>query len=182
MYYKIFITSILSIFGIIHFHYSDAAIHVFVDKSNRTNHVRNHRSINNFDPLNAHGGIFRKLLLTKEEMQQISEYHAMTEYSKLIEFVEIKILNSDHIENKEKINLLKLIHRMKPPKSVKHLLSKTDKHKMKAHYHKQEIGEAMDIVLKRLDEKDTATRNEIVDYFGLGKEDPMRRNLTQNNE
>ncbi|CEF66904.1 Hypothetical protein SRAE_2000157000 [Strongyloides ratti] len=176
--YKIFISTIIFLIGIVNLNHPNAAEHL--PKSKNISKIRQIRSDNSFDPLNAHGGIFRKLSLSSEDLQKISEYHALTDYSKIIELIESKILESDNIKNKEKVNLLKIIHRMRPPKSVKHLLTKNDKHKMKHHYQKQEIGQAMDIVLKRLDEKDPETRREIVDYFGLGKHDPKNIELLRN--
>uniref|UniRef100_A0A0K0DW26 SXP/RAL-2 family protein Ani s 5-like cation-binding domain-containing protein n=1 Tax=Strongyloides stercoralis TaxID=6248 RepID=A0A0K0DW26_STRER len=176
--YKLFLNTIIFLIGIVNFNHPNAAEHLPRNKS--FSKVRQIRSDNSFDPLNAHGGIFRKLSLNEKELQQISEYHALTDYSKIIELIESKILESEDIGNKEKVNLLKIIHKMRPPKSVKHLLTKNDKHKMKHHYQKQEIGQAMDIVLKRLDEKDPETRREIVDYFGLGKQDPKNVEFLKN--
>uniref|UniRef100_A0A0K0G021 Uncharacterized protein n=1 Tax=Strongyloides venezuelensis TaxID=75913 RepID=A0A0K0G021_STRVS len=173
VYFKIFLNTIIFLISIVNLTHPNAAEHLF--RSKGVTKVRRIRSDGGFDPLNAHGGVFRKLDLSKDELRLISEYHALTEYGKIIDLMESKILDSEDMRSKEKINLLKIIHKMRPPKSVKHLLTKNDKHKMKHHYHKQEIGQAMDIILRRLDEQDPSTRREIVDYFGLGKQDPKNK-------
>uniref|UniRef100_A0AC35TU44 DUF148 domain-containing protein n=1 Tax=Rhabditophanes sp. KR3021 TaxID=114890 RepID=A0AC35TU44_9BILA len=141
-------------------------------KIHRHHHSKRHAD-KPFDPLNAHGGFFRKLNLTKEELKQVSEYHATTDYEKLIQMIEQKVLDSD-LEPMEKLKIFNFIVHHKPPKSVRHLLNKHDKHKVKQHYRKGEMGEAMDVVLDRLNSKNDFTRKEIVDYFGLGNQDPRR--------
>lgn len=42
-----------------------------------------------FDPLNAHGGIFRSFKWTREELKQISLHHAVAEYDKLINLMKV---------------------------------------------------------------------------------------------
>uniref|UniRef100_A0A1I7YP88 Secreted protein n=1 Tax=Steinernema glaseri TaxID=37863 RepID=A0A1I7YP88_9BILA len=81
-----------------------------------------------FDPLAAHGGIFRNLDWTPAELARISQYHALAEYHQLIEFVKDKVRNSD-VDFVTRQRIGKFLKMKRPPSVLRTLLTKKEKHK-----------------------------------------------------
>ncbi|KAK0423327.1 hypothetical protein QR680_008081 [Steinernema hermaphroditum] len=122
-----------------------------------------------FDPLAAHGGIFRALDWTPAELARISQYHALAEYHQLIEFVKDKMRNSD-VDFLTRQRIGKFLKMKRPPSVLRTLLSKKEKHKMKSLHQRGEIAEAMGILRDRLALLGKKDRNRVLQYFGYPTE------------
>ncbi|VDN50100.1 unnamed protein product [Dracunculus medinensis] len=80
-----------------------------------------------FDPLNAHGGIFRSFKWTREELKQISLHHAVAEYDKLINLMKAKLQQSKEIPTSGRLKIEKFLAQNEPPPAVIRLLDPYDK-------------------------------------------------------
>ncbi|KAK6038157.1 hypothetical protein COOONC_24338 [Cooperia oncophora] len=78
------------------------------------------------DILSAHGGVFRDLHWTNDELAEISKLHTTASHHELMKLVARKLMDSD-IDDASRRRIEKFMKLKRPPKFLETFLSDTDR-------------------------------------------------------
>ncbi|KAI1713496.1 hypothetical protein DdX_09011 [Ditylenchus destructor] len=115
--------------------------------------------------LSGHGGLFRSLNWTSDELRHISLWHATAEYHKCVELVEKKMAKTSNLQPASREKLLNFIYKFQPPEVVRNLLNKKQRHQIKYHHRLRDVGKILEIFGGRLAKLNPDTRQQILTYL-----------------
>ncbi|KAH7717394.1 Protein C45E1.4 [Aphelenchoides avenae] len=116
--------------------------------------------------IDGHHGIFRSFDWTRDELRSISLWHATAQYQNVIELVKEKLASTSvHPLARQAIEAF--IAKHKPPRSVRRLLSKDDRKRVKLFHRAGQVDRVLQIISTRLMQLDPEAREEVLSYLGF---------------
>ncbi|XGW19124.1 hypothetical protein V3C99_003163 [Haemonchus contortus] len=123
----------------------------------------------NYDILSAHGGIFRDLHWTNDELAEISALHTTASHHKLMQLIARKLRNSD-IGDAAKRRIEKFMKLKRPPKFLETFLSDEDRNQLLQHHAVGDFHQYAVLLFERLFELPKTQAVSALRYFGHNME------------
>ncbi|VDL75348.1 unnamed protein product [Nippostrongylus brasiliensis] len=117
------------------------------------------------DILSAHGGVFRHLDWTNEELAAISALHTTASHHKLMELVARKLATSD-IDDASRRRIEKFMMQKRPPKFLESFLSDSDRDYLLEHHAAGDFHQYAVLLFQRLFELPKSQAVAALHYFG----------------
>ncbi|KAH7666358.1 Protein C45E1.4, partial [Aphelenchoides avenae] len=109
--------------------------------------------------IEGHGGIFKAFNWSASELRSVSLWHATAQYQNVIELIKEK-LHAANLDETTKQSVERFIEKHSPPASVKSLLHKEDRTKIKDYHRSRNVEGILEIVRTRLSQLSPETRQE----------------------
>ncbi|CAJ0944543.1 unnamed protein product, partial [Mesorhabditis belari] len=123
---------------------------------------------NPLESLEAHGGIFRELPWTKEELRMISSLHATTEYGRLMTLIKEKLIEAaDELRPETRHKIEKFLKTSRPPSVMRHFLTERERKQVRQLHANHNIGEVLVIYGEALERLPVPFKNEAIRYLDL---------------
>ncbi|RCN50536.1 hypothetical protein ANCCAN_03390 [Ancylostoma caninum] len=117
------------------------------------------------DILSAHGGVFRALDWTNEELAEVSALHTTASHHKLMQYVANKLSRSD-IDEVSRRKIERFLKSKRPPKFLESFLSETDRKYLLQHHAAGDFHQYAVLLFERLFELPKEDAITALRYFG----------------
>ncbi|KHJ83164.1 hypothetical protein OESDEN_17139 [Oesophagostomum dentatum] len=117
------------------------------------------------DILSAHGGVFRALDWTNEELAEISALHTTASHHKLMQYVAKKLSRSD-IDEISRRRIEKFLKLKRPPKYLETFLSESDRKQLLQYHAAGDFHKYAVLLFERIFELPKSKAIGALRYFG----------------
>ncbi|KAK6024309.1 hypothetical protein OSTOST_09884 [Ostertagia ostertagi] len=117
------------------------------------------------DILSAHGGVFRDLHWTNDELAEISALHTTASHHKLMQLVARKLMDSD-IDDAARRRIEKFMRLKRPPKFLETFLTDEDRNYLLQHHAAGDFHQYAVLLFERLFELPKEQAVAALRYFG----------------
>ncbi|CAJ0566900.1 unnamed protein product, partial [Mesorhabditis spiculigera] len=123
-------------------------------------------SAGSYDPLGAHGGIFRALPWTEKELRHISALHATAEYHRLLPIIKEKLLDyGSELDPHTRRQIENFLVQKRPPKVFQELLSDDERHQIRKFHQFEDVDSALAVVRAGLERLPEDKLKKALDYL-----------------
>ncbi|GMR53369.1 hypothetical protein PMAYCL1PPCAC_23564, partial [Pristionchus mayeri] len=119
-----------------------------------------------YDVLSAHGGVFKALPWTTQELLHVSSLHSRAEYHKLMPFIKEKLIESrDDLSPSERTAIERFLVAKRPPPMADHLFDEEEKQSIDDFHSKGLVSDVIAIWSQALQRLPDKMREKMVEYL-----------------
>ncbi|GMT28292.1 hypothetical protein PFISCL1PPCAC_19589, partial [Pristionchus fissidentatus] len=118
-----------------------------------------------YDILSAHGGVFRALQWTSQEVNHISALHARGEYHKLMHLIKEKLLDADDVSMADRRRIDRFLVAKRPPAVFRNLFDDDEKESIDISHSEGQVDDVLSIWSTALIRLSDQLRSIVIDYI-----------------